>query len=188
VWASVPDSVDVASVREAEGRVVVDFSGPVDDPWPTSEPSWAFDPALFSQQLVYTVQTELDTEAPVAVTMDGDATDTVLTHPVGPQPVEADPAALSPVLIDAPAARAEVSSPVTVRGTSDTFEANVVWEVSRDGDVVEQGTTMGGTMFDRRPFRFTVELSPGTYTVRAFETSAEDGSLVAEDSRTFTVR
>lgn len=188
VWASVPDSVDIASVTEANGRVVVDFSGPVDDPWPTSEPSWAFDPALFSQQLVYTVQTELDTDAPVAVTMDGDTTDTVLTHRVGSQPVEADPAALSPILIDTPVAGADVSSPVTVRGTSDTFEANVVWEVSRDGDVVEQGTTMGGTMFDRRPFRFTVELSPGMYTVRAFETSAEDGSLVAEDTRTFTVR
>ena len=187
VWASVPDSVDVASVTEANGQVVVDFSGPVDDPWPASEPSWAFDPALFSQQLVYTVQAELDTDAPLIVTMDGEPTDTVLTHRVGPEPLEADPAALSPILIDAPAEGATVSSPVTVRGTSDTFEANVVWEVSRDGDVVEQGTAMGGTMFDRRPFRFTVDLPPGTYTLRAFETSAEDGSLVAEDTRTFTV-
>lgn len=186
VWATVPDSVDIASVSEASGRVVVDFTGPVDDPWP-SQASWAFDPALFSQQLIYTVQAELDTDAPLTVTMDGRPTDTLLTHRVGSKPLEADPAALSPILIDAPEQGATVSSPVTVRGTSDTFEANVVWEVSRDGEVVKQGTTMGGTMFDRRPFRFTVDLPPGSYTLRAFETSAEDGSLVAEDTRTFTV-
>ncbi|MBA3719109.1 MAG: Gmad2 immunoglobulin-like domain-containing protein [Nocardioidaceae bacterium] len=102
------------------------------------------------------------------------------------QAVVADPAAISPILIDSPADGATVASPVTVRGTSDTFEANVVWEVRGDG-TAKDGTTMGGTMGARAPFEFTVDLEPGTYTARAYAEDMETGGLFAEDTVTFTV-
>ncbi len=102
------------------------------------------------------------------------------------QAVVADPAAISPILIDSPADGATVASPVTVRGTSDTFEANVVWEVRGDG-TAKDGTTMGGTMGERAPFEFTVDLEPGTYTARAYAEDMETGGLFAEDTVTFTV-
>jgi len=100
--------------------------------------------------------------------------------------VRADPAAISPIIIETPTDEATVSSPVTISGTSDTFEANVVWEVRGDG-TAKDGTTMGGTMGERAPFEFTVDLPPGDYTARAFAESAEDGGVVAEDTTSFTV-
>lgn len=99
----------------------------------------------------------------------------------------AQPGVQPPILIDAPADGATVSSPVSVSGTSDTFEANVTWEVLQGDKVVEDGYTMGGTLGKRRPFTFDVQLAPGDYTIRAYELSAEDGSLAAEDTKVITV-
>ncbi|MDQ3103644.1 MAG: Gmad2 immunoglobulin-like domain-containing protein [Actinomycetota bacterium] len=132
--------------------------------------------AAQAQQLAWTVRTATESNRPVRST----------SPDIGP--VKADPEVLSPVLIESPADEATVSSPVRVSGTSDTFEANVQWEVRRDGEVVDAGFTSGGTMGERGPFRFTVDLPPATYTVRAYATSPEDGRLVAEDTKTFTVR
>ena len=79
------------------------------------------------------------------------------------------------------------SSPVTVEGRGNTFEGNVQWQVlsgdASSGTPVADGFETAGTMGRFRPFRFTVDLPPGVYTVRAFESSAEDGSLFAEDTR-----
>jgi len=131
------------------------------------------------QQLAWTVRTVIGEPRPVRISVEGGR-----TYGSG----RADPNALSPVLLGAPVDGDDVTSPVTVTGTSDTFEANVVWEVLRDdGDVVDQGVTMGGTLGERGPFRFSVDLPPGEYTVRAYETSAEDGSVVAEDTKAFSV-
>jgi len=132
--------------------------------------------AAQAQQLAWTVRTATESNRPVRSN----------SPDIGP--VKADPEVLSPVLIESPADEATVSSPVRVTGTSDTFEANVQWQVLRDGKVVDEGFTSGGTMGERGPFQFTVDLPPGTYTARAYATSAEDGRLVAEDTKTFTVR
>ena len=37
-------------------------------------------------------------------------------------------------------------------------------------------------------FSDSVDLDPGTYELRAFEASAEDGSPIHVDTKTFTVR
>ena len=131
------------------------------------------------QQLAWTVRSASGWEGPVRVTVDG--------RPVTPV-FQTEVTALSPVLIDTPAEGATFTGPVRVTGTSDTFEANVQWQVLRDGKVVDEGFTSGGTMGERGPFQFTVDLPPGTYTARAYATSAEDGRLVAENTKTFTVR
>jgi hypothetical protein len=52
---------------------------------------------------------------------------------------------------------------------------------------VRQGHETAGSFGRFLPFQVSLRLPPGDYTVRAFETSAEDGSVVAEDLRSFTV-
>lgn len=130
------------------------------------------------QQLAWTVREATGSTGPVEVVIDG----AVL------RPVAADPGALAPIIIESPTDGGTVSSPVTISGTSDTFEANVVWEVeSEDTSFTEAGTTMGGSYGERAPFEFTVDLEPGTYTARAYAEDMETGGLFAEDTVTFTV-
>lgn len=197
VWANLNGDADppttapiaVTSVIEADGAVYVDFSGPIDYPWGTGTIiDWlVFDSKLFTQQLVYTVQTTLDTADPLVITRDGTRVESVLAEPVSgiSQP---DPYALAPVQIESPAQGETVSSPVTVSGQSATFEGNVVWRVKQDGDVVEHGfTTSQGASGVFGPFEFSVDLPPGDYTVEAYEESAENGEIINLDSKDFTV-
>ncbi len=170
-----PLDLDVRSVDHQNGVVTVDFAGAVDDPWPTTEVSWAVDPALFSQQLVRTVQDALDTTDPVLVTQDGQPVDAVLTAPVQ-QPIQADDADLAHVYLTAPSDDATVVGPLTVTGESNTFEGTVNWRVLQEGEVVGEDYAMGGSYGEWKPFRFTVDLPPGSYTIEVFETSAEDGT------------
>jgi len=138
-------------------------------------------PAARQQQLAWTVRTATGSRLPVEISADG-------RFPVQPKPTWADPAALSPIIIESPSDGGTVSSPVTISGTSDTFEANVVWEVeSEDTSFTEAGTTMGGSYGERAPFEFTVDLELGTYTARAYAEDMETGGLFAEDRVTFTV-
>lgn len=131
------------------------------------------------QQLAWTVRTATGWTAPVRAIVGGGP---------GLPATTADEAAISPILIESPSDGATVASPVTISGTSDTFEANVVWEVeSDDAGVAKGGHTMGGTLGERAPFEFTVDLEPGTYTARAYAEDMETGGLFAEDRVTFTV-
>jgi len=177
---------DVASVEHTDGVITVDLTEDMWDPYPGIDCTCP-DGKIVTQQLVWTVQSALWSSDPVAVTVDGEPARGIWMDRLS-GPVKADPNALSPILIDSFADGDAVHSPVRVTGTSDTFEANVQWQVRRDGEVVDEGFTSGGTMGERGPFRFTVALPPGDYTVRAYVTSAEDGSLVAEDTKAFTVR
>ena len=130
------------------------------------------------QQVAWTVRDAVGSPVPVRLQIGDDPE---------PQPMTADPGALSPVLLDSPADGATVESPLTVEGRGNTVEANVQWQVLSGDEVVEEGFETAGTMGDFRPFSFTVDLEPGDYTVRVFEMSMEDGSLFAEDTATITV-
>jgi immunoglobulin-like protein involved in spore germination/sporulation and spore germination protein len=87
-----------------------------------------------------------------------------------------------------PAQGATVSSPVTISGYGTAFEGTISWEVRKDGKKVASGSTQGGSNGDFGSFRFPVTLPPGSYEVRAFESSAEDGSAQHVDTKDFTVR
>jgi hypothetical protein len=80
-----------------------------------------------------------------------------------------------------------VSSPVTISGYGTAYEATISWEVDSYGEKVAEGTTQAGANGEFGEFTDTVELDPGTYEVKAFESSAEDGSPQNVDSKTFTV-
>jgi hypothetical protein len=100
---------------------------------------------------------------------------------------------LAPIWVTAPA-RGQVlpaSTPVAARGEATVFEANVRWQLLRDGQEVDSGFT---TASEGAPGRgtWTVDLGrrpAGAYTVRVFEVSAADGTTVnAEHAVAFTVR
>lgn len=97
---------------------------------------------------------------------------------------------LAPVWITSIDEGGEIKSPLTFGGLAQTFEANVEWQVLREGNVVARGaTTASEAAPARTPWKVTVpNLKPGDYTIRAFTSSAKDGSLVAEDTKKITLQ
>jgi hypothetical protein len=97
---------------------------------------------------------------------------------------------LNPLQISSINEGAELTSPITISGQACTFEANVVWKLSQDGTVVQEGfTTASSGCPDRGDWSITLtDLAPGNYTIEALEYSAEDGSLFAIDDKKFTVK
>lgn len=82
-----------------------------------------------------------------------------------------------PILIESPAAGAEVSSPFRVSGTASVFEATLVVQLVRDGKVVAKRTvTASEGAPGRGSFETTLRATPGEATLSAFAPSAADGS------------
>lgn len=86
-----------------------------------------------------------------------------------------------------PTEGATVSSPVQISGYGTAFEATISWEVYQGDRKVTEGFAQGGANGEFGEFTATVDLGPGTYELRAFESSPEDGSPLHLDSKTFTV-
>lgn len=96
---------------------------------------------------------------------------------------------LSPVSIISPAQDAILVNPIVITGEACTFEANVAWELLKDGTSIKSdATTALLACPDRSPWRLDLaDLAGGSYTIIVREYSAEDGSLTAIDSKDFTV-
>lgn len=96
---------------------------------------------------------------------------------------------MATVTVDAPASLSTVKSPVVATGMACTFEANVVWALYQDNKKIKGGSTIAGEACPvRSPWRVELgSLKPGIYTFRAYDLSAKDGSLVSQDTKTFTV-
>jgi hypothetical protein len=159
-----------APVTSAPDAITVDLTAA-----PPADP-------LATQQLVFTVQGALAVATPVRLLHNG--------VPVGPPIPRGDAYALrSLVQIDLPVDGASTTSPLTVTGEAAVFEATVHWSVESAGRAVRTGvaTTAEGQVF--APFRFTVDLAPGRYTVRISEDDPSDGAgrPVLTDDRTVTV-
>lgn len=97
---------------------------------------------------------------------------------------------LNPLQIDSINDGTAVSNPITISGKACTFEANVVWELTQDTQIVSKGfTTAAAACPQRSAWSVTLEeLSPGNYLFAAQEFSAEDGSLFAIDTKSFVVK
>jgi hypothetical protein len=137
---------------------------------------------LAAQQLVFTVQGALGQTTPVRLLHDG--------VPTGPPIPRGDPYALrSLVQIDAPADGTSAASPIAVTGEAAVFEATLHWTVLSGSTIVRTGvaSTAEGQTF--APFRFSLDLPPGRYTVRISEDDPSDGAgrPVLTDDRTVTV-
>jgi hypothetical protein len=87
-----------------------------------------------------------------------------------------------------PAQDSTVSSPVKIDGYGTATEGTISWEVRKDGVVVKQGHTQGGSNGELGDFHDTVQLPPGRYEISAFESSSKDGSPIHIDTKNFTVK
>ena len=85
--------------------------------------------------------------------------------------------------------RSDISNPVSITGSACTFEANVAWELTKGGDVVSSGATTAATACpDRSDWSIELgELAPGNFVLKVSDTSAEDGNVIFEDTKAFTV-
>jgi hypothetical protein len=176
-----------APVTAEPGRVTVDLTGIGGTGAKDGPP----DPALAVQELVYTVQGARQSVDPVRILVDGQPVERLWGVPTGDPVARKDADDVrSPIQIDAPAEGAAVGEDVLVTGEASVFEASLVWEVERDGVVVQNGSATTGESFTLSPYRFTVHLDhAGRYTVRVSEEDLSDGegrgSVV--DDKTITV-
>ena len=187
------DRVDLLDVSVTDERITITLSGPGTTAFPEDTER------VSVQQLVWTAQAAVGRGTiPVRFEL-ADGSDAMF----GTQPVDRTynrPASrdlyhedLAPIWVTAPT-RGQVlpaGRTVTVTGEACVFEATVSWELLRNGDVVDEGFVTASV---GAPGRGTYEiglgsLAPGSYAVRVFELSAEDGQKVsAETTMPFTVR
>ena len=142
-------------------------------------------------QIVWTLTELVPAVTSVAFTVNGKTVESFAGHvDTTAQFVRAiDYEVLNPIQISSFNEDAELTAPFAVSGQACTFEANVVWKLSKNGVVVKEGfTTATSGCPDRGDWSISFEdLEPGEYTIQALEYSAEDGSLFAIDDKTFTI-
>jgi hypothetical protein len=97
---------------------------------------------------------------------------------------------LSPVQIVSPREGAELGSSVTISGTACVFEATVTWGLYEGEALVAEGfATAEAACPERSGWSVALSgLEPGNYLFRAQELSAEDGGVLAEDTKFFVVK
>ena len=94
-----------------------------------------------------------------------------------------------PILVESPAAGAEVPATFHVSGTASVFEATLVVQLVRNGKVIlKQSVTASEGAPGRGTFDTTVQATPGEVTVAAFSPSAADGTPQHEVDVPVTIR
>jgi hypothetical protein len=174
-----PKGTKVLDVRQSGDTATIDLS---DFPHLGAEAE-----SLAVQQVVYTTTANDPAVKQVKLLVNGKAPQS--GHEDWTQPVARAPMmdVQGWIWLLAPTEGATTSSPVAITGYGTAFEGTISWEVTEDGAKVAEGTTQGGSNGEFGEFGDTVELDPGTYEIRAFEASAEDGSPIHVDTKTFTV-
>ncbi len=181
----------VSGVTVAGGRITVELS----DAGPTGLPHEQA--RLAVQALVWTATAAVGQgNLPVRFSVAGGATSLLGAYPTSAAytrpAADASYQDLAPIWVDAPAAGASLPSdrPVVASGTASVFEATVPWRLTRSGAAVATGFSTASIGAPGRG-TWTADLGrlpAGTYTFTAYERSAEDGSVRAQDESTFTVR
>jgi immunoglobulin-like protein involved in spore germination/sporulation and spore germination protein len=144
------------------------------------------------QQLVYTATAADLSTRRVNILVEGKLRTSLWGHPVAPQPIARAPEAdvLAPVWITDPIEGATVGRTVTVKGTADVFEATVSYEVTDlDGTTVQEGSVQASAGSGTRgAWSKKLTFEPGTYVLRFFYRSADDGSVQGLDTKTIRIR
>jgi hypothetical protein len=174
--ATLGEHTQLLGIEIADGVATVDLSGDfVNDT--------GADIALRVAQVVFTL-TQFPTVDRVTLTIEGFTAPTVGFDAIPVIEVDrSDFEDQTPaILVESPTPGATVTSPVTVTGISNTFEANVRYDVTdAGGAVVDDGFTTAtagtGTWGE---FSFTIAPDPGDVTLTVFQESAEDGRRVDE--------
>ena len=114
---------------------------------------------LAAEQLVWTVQAALGSSLPVHFELADGSTDVAPGHAASTSYTRpSDPMAVlgqvAPIWVDEPARGSVVKAgaPLTVSGVASTFEANVQWQLLREGKVVDSGFTTASQRCPRPGF------------------------------------
>ena len=141
-------------------------------------------------QIVWTLIENDPTISSVKFTVDGVPSETLAGHVDFAQTFVQAPSfdVLASVWIDL-LDRSDVSNPVSISGSACTFEANVAWELTQGGDAVSTGATTAELACpDRSNWSIDLgDLAPGNYVLTVSDFSAEDGSVIFQDTKAFTV-
>jgi hypothetical protein len=177
--SSWPETTEVLSVSKSGDTATVDLS---------AFPSTGADAETKAvQQLVYTVTATDNTVKRVRLLVNGKTPQS--GHSDWSQPVARvsmlDVQGL--IWILTPTQDSKVGSPVKVSVYGTAFEGTVTLQVYKSGTKVAETyvTTAMGMFLEASS---TIKLDPGSYELRAFESSAEDGSPLHIDTKTFTVK
>jgi hypothetical protein len=147
---------------------------------------------LALQQLVYTAEAAAQSQLRMSFVVEGEPADTVLGVDTAQPVTEADQVeVVALVWIIDPPEGAKLTTPFTVSGLANAFEATVHWELSQDGTVVKHGTTTAKQAFVMAPYEFTVKsVPPGDYTLTVTDddpTGGTEGPGVSVDTKSITV-
>ncbi len=183
-----PSGTTMERAQLSDGVLSVDLSGPVAGRPSGTTPDEA---AMALQQLVFTAQAAVGEQLPVTFLLDGRPTATLLGEPTS-RPVPAAPAddTLSSVSVTVPGEGATVARRFTVSGRAAAFEANVQWELVRDGVVVKRGFATAAECCTLSPYSFTVQAPPGSYLLRVHDEDPSGGEGIAptQDTKHITVQ
>jgi len=185
-WAG----TSVTNLTVDPSRITITLSGP-------GAPGFtAAQTKLAVQQLVWTAQAAVGQgNIPVKFVVTNGTAKLFGTYPTA-QTYNRPPAALqyqvlAPIWITSPAQNQVFGTgPVVAAGQSCAFEGTTAWQLKRGGAVVRSGSTLASSGC---PTRGTWQvklgaLGAGSYTFRMYELSMNDGAVIAETSRPFTVR
>ncbi|MBK5307343.1 MAG: GerMN domain-containing protein [Frankiaceae bacterium] len=181
LWAK---GTRVLGVRMEGSTAVVDLSKEAQ----TVRGGAAFESSTL-QQLVWTATAADPHVTSVQLLVEGKRVDSLWGHVDTSRPMTRGQAAieLAPVWILTPA-NGRVARGGTFGGEASVFEATVSWELRQGGKVVKAGFTnaaMGAP--GRGPWSAKADIPPGDYVLRAFESSAKDGSETFVDDKPLTV-
>lgn len=177
--SSIPEGTTLLGVDIANGVATVDLSKEY------GSAGGNFSMIMRLAEVVFTL-TQFPTVEGVELKLDGEAVDVfgeegfMLAHPMS----RADYEDLSPaILVESPLFGETVSSPVRIRGTSNTFEATCLIKiVDQNGQTLAtQVVTATSGSGERGTFDVTVPFTvdqAGAGTIMAYEESAKDGSVI----------
>jgi hypothetical protein len=174
---AVPAGTEVLGVDIAGGVATVDLNAAF------QSGGGSLSMQLRVAQVVATL-TQFDTVETVTIRIDGDEVDGIGGEGVPASDLDrTDIEDVTPaILLESPAPGATVSSPLTISGTGNTFEATYQWAVlDADGatlvagfDMATSGTGTRGT-FDTE---IDLGAATGDITLKLFESSAKDGTEI----------
>jgi hypothetical protein len=180
-----PSDTEVLSVEVDGSTATVDLSGSARD----GQAGSAFEQASV-QQLVHTVTAADTSVQQVQVLIEGERPDSLWGAVSLREPVSRAPQAevLGPVWLLTPTEGGTVARGAEFGGVATVFEATVNWQWLQDGQVVADGfSTASEGAPGRGEWSSTVDVPPGDYELKAFESSAQDGSETFVDTKTVTV-
>jgi hypothetical protein len=187
VW---PTSTKVLGISVSGNVATIDLSGNAR----TASAGASVEQASL-QQLVHTVTAAAPSITGVRLRFDGQTKETLWGHvdTRGTLTRAASTDTIAPIWVVEPAHLSRVGRTFTVKGTATVFEATVQWKVTRPGSnaVLKSGfVTASKGAPERGDFTVSVSLPAGTtgdVVFTAWESSAQDGSVLWPDSKTYRV-